>query len=412
MAFHFEAVPIATLGANVLALPAVAPVMWLGMISAAAGQLPLLPVEPINVVNGALIGFIAQVARWFGEPGWALLETPKLTPAAVGLLYAVMVGAGLLARKLTGRRRNLRPRISMRRVAAAVAIVVVLAGVTQVGWRASSASVGARLEITVLDVGQGDAVLLQPPRGDPILVDTGPPGSGVGDRLQEKGINRLAAIVITHDQLDHAGGAADVLARFEVDAVVHAAAIPSVVGAARASGARTVQVGAGARIQSGRLILEALSPKRSALERAQVAPGGGAVAAGAAGAEAATARLAEGIDPNGLSVVLVARWRHFSMLLTGDAEAEAVVVDPGPIDVVKVAHHGSEDAGLKALLERTRPEVAVVSVGADNPHGHPTDETLSSLDDAAVRTFRTDRDGDTTVIVGPRRFEIRTAAGS
>ena len=67
------------------------------------------------------------------------------------------------------------------------------------------------------------------------------------------------------------------------------------------------------------------------------------------------------------------------MLLTADAEAESTPIDPGPVDVLKVAHHGSEDAGLGELLERTRPRLAVISVGEDNPYGHPTAATLGEL---------------------------------
>ena len=81
------------------------------------------------------------------------------------------------------------------------------------------------------------------------------------------------------------------------------------------------------------------------------------------------------------------------MLLTADAEAEAVPIDPGPVDVLKVAHHGSDDAGLAALLDRTGPRLAVISVGADNPYGHPTPATLATLAAHGVRTLRTDRDG-------------------
>ena len=81
------------------------------------------------------------------------------------------------------------------------------------------------------------------------------------------------------------------------------------------------------------------------------------------------------------------------MLLTADAEAEAVPIDPGPIDVLKVAHHGSDDAGLGALLDRTDPKLAVISVGADNPYGHPTPGTLATLAAHGVRTLRTDLDG-------------------
>src|SRR5262249_19739342 len=113
------------------------------------------------------------------------------------------------------------------------------------------------------------------------------------------------------------------------------------------------------------------------------------------------ARPLGGADPNEEALVLLARWRDFSMLLTADAEAESVPLDPGPVDVLKVAHHGSEDAGLDALLDRTRPRLAVISVGADNPYGHPTAATLRSLGAHRVRVLRTDRDG--TIVIDVRR---------
>jgi competence protein ComEC len=108
-----------------------------------------------------------------------------------------------------------------------------------------------------------------------------------------------------------------------------------------------------------------------------------------------------GADPNTQSLVLLARWHGFSMLLTGDAEAEAVPIDPGPVDVLKVAHHGSEDAGLAALLERTRPRLAVISVGDDNSFGHPTSDALETLATRGIRTLRTDLHGSVAIEVFP-----------
>jgi competence protein ComEC len=101
-----------------------------------------------------------------------------------------------------------------------------------------------------------------------------------------------------------------------------------------------------------------------------------------------------------------ARWRDFTMLLTADAEAEAVPLDPGPVDVLKIAHHGSEDAGLGALLDRTRPQLAVISVGADNPYGHPTRSTLKTLAGHRVPILRTDEDGDVVIDVSPGSFRV------
>jgi competence protein ComEC len=108
---------------------------------------------------------------------------------------------------------------------------------------------------------------------------------------------------------------------------------------------------------------------------------------------------ARGTDPNNTALVLLARWYGFSMLLTADAEAEAVPLDPGPVDVLKVAHHGSEDAGLDGLLDRTAPRLAVVSVGEGNPYGHPAPQTLAELAEHRIRTLRTDLDGDVTIDV-------------
>ncbi len=115
-----------------------------------------------------------------------------------------------------------------------------------------------------------------------------------------------------------------------------------------------------------------------------------------------------GEDPNRLALVLLARWRDFSMLLSADAEAEAAPLDPGPLDVLKVAHHGSDDAGLGDLLDRTGPRLAVISVGEGNPFGHPTAATLATLAAHGVPTLRTDRDG--TVVLDVRRGSFRVDA--
>ena len=98
------------------------------------------------------------------------------------------------------------------------------------------------------------------------------------------------------------------------------------------------------------------------------------------------------------------------MLLSADAEAESTPIDPGPVDVLKVAHHGSEDAGLGDLLERTMPRLAVISVGEDNTYGHPTAATLATLAAHGVRTLRTDRDGAVVIEVRGASVEVRTGA--
>jgi competence protein ComEC len=244
----------------------------------------------------------------------------------------------------------------------------------------------ADLIVRVLDVGQGDSILLQPPDAEPVLVDAGPPGDGVEHRLRELGIDRLAAVVITHDQSDHAGDLGEVLDSVRVDRLVYGRDDPRLRAAALAAGAEPYRLAEGGELDSGGLQLTALWPPRELLGETSE-------------------------DPNLLCVVLMARWRHFSMLLTGDAEAESVPIDPGPVDVLKVAHHGSEDAGLDGLLERSVPKLAVISVGDGNPFGHPTAPTLKALREHDVPTMRTDTDGEVDIDAGGSRWTARAGAG-
>jgi competence protein ComEC len=371
MAEAFDQFSPAALPANVLAAPAVAPAMWLGMLAGIAGQLPMFPVEPINWLNSLCLAYIAQIAHWLAAPRWALLSVHLGSVWSVAAAYGALLAAmELLLRWLLGRggrTRAPRPSLAVPAVAALVLVGVTLA------WPFGSASPSSTppgdLAVRVLDVGQGDSILLDPPDGDPILVDTGPPDDGIEDRLHDLGIRSLAAIVISHDQSDHAGELGALLGALQVDRVVYGRADPRLHAAALAAGAEPYRLAEGGEIDSGSLRLSALWPPRELLGET-------------------------GEDPNLLCLVLVAQWRHFSMLLTGDAETEAVPMDPGPVDVLKVAHHGSADAGLGELLERSVPKLAVISVGEDNTYGHPTEATLAVLQAHEVPTLRTDTDGE------------------
>lgn len=389
VAFHFETLSMTTLVANVLALPAVAPAMWLGMIGAAAAQAPGLPLAPLNGVCALFLAYIAQVAEWCAAPSWAELRVHLgvggLVAAYAGLAVAIVASHRIARwRRLGAARRDAwrvcspigdKPATS-RLVLASLAILatLVLVGLSLGGGDGSPPPLRGELRIEVLDVGQGDAILLQPAQAPAVLVDGGPPGDDLKAKLAEAGVERLGAAVITHDESDHAGGVEELLGRLPIARLLYARLGRAPLAAARAAGAVAVRVGAGAVIRSGRLRLEVLWPPPELLSQPLA-----------------------GVDPNTEAIVLLARWRDFTMLLTTDAEAEATPLDPGPVDVLKVAHHGSEDAGLGALLDRIRPRLAVISVGAANPFGHPTAATLATLANHGVRTMRTDRDGTVTL---------------
>ncbi|HEX6585184.1 MAG TPA: ComEC/Rec2 family competence protein [Solirubrobacterales bacterium] len=392
MAHHFEQFSPAALPANVLALPAVAPAMWLGMLAGIAGQLPAIPVEPVNWVNSLCLAYIAQIAHWLAGPDWALLTVRLPTVLSVTATYAVLIatvelallgirhrrGLALPRRRRRGRTTNAPGMVLpsevrlVRGAILAVAGAVLLAVGLLLAGRPEGTAEGA-LVVRVLDVGQGDAILLDPPESDPVLVDAGPPGSEVDDRLRELGVDSLAAVVISHDQSDHSGGLGEVLDTVEVDRLIYGAEDARLRGAALAAGARPSRLAEGGEFGSGDLHINALWPPPEL-------------------------RSGSGRDPNELSLVLLASWRHFSVLLTGDAEAEVVPIDPGPVDVLKVAHHGSRDTGLDELLDRTTPRLAVVSVGA-NPYGHPAAETIGALRSHPIATMRTDERGEIAIEV-------------
>lgn len=371
IAFHFEAVSTLTLVANLLALPAVAPAMWLGMLVAAAGQVPGLPVEAPNAVNALLLAYIAEVAAWCGRPSWAY---PHLRLGVGGLIatYGVIVLAAILTPSLARMRRPAGPRRAQgKRGALALASgLVALALVWPAGGGAGQVqSPPTGLRVSVLDVGQGDAILLQPAEAPALLVDGGPPGGGLAEKLHLAGVERLGAAIVTHAESDHAAGVRELLGRIPIGQVLFGALDRETLAAANAVGVPCRRLVRGGGLRSGRLWIDVLWPPAELL----------------AGSPDE--------DPNQLAVVIRARWGGFSMLLTADAEAESVPLEPGPIDVLKVAHHGSEDAGLDELLDRARPRLAVISVGDDNPFGHPTAAVLAALAARGVRTLRTDRDG-------------------
>jgi competence protein ComEC len=408
IAYHFETLSTTTLAANLLAMPAVAPAMWLGMVSAAVSQVPGLPVEPLNGLDALLLGYVAQVAAWCGRPGWAEVQV-RLGAAGLAGCYLGMTAAiaaavwvrraGRLAAARRGGgpaaparepglsarldRRGRRGARSVQMALLALAGVVLAATLAAGGSGPAAAGPLPGLRVEVLDVGQGDAILLQPVAAPAVLVDGGPPGDGLAAKLGDAGIERLGAAIVTHDQSDHAAGIEELLGRFPIARLAYARLGRRPLAAARAAGAVPLRLAQGAELRSGSLRLEVLWPPPALLEESP-----------------------PGTDPNQLALVLLARWHDFSMLLTADAEAEAVPLDPGPVDVLKVAHHGSEDAGLGSLLDRARPRLAVISVGDDNPYGHPTATTLATLASHGVRTLRTDREGTVTLDVRPGSIAV------
>jgi competence protein ComEC len=242
--------------------------------------------------------------------------------------------------------------------------------------------------MTFLDVGQGDSVLLETPSAR-LLVDQGPPEADVAGQLTRMGIRSLSAVVLTHPQRDHVGGAADVIRRLRVGAVLDpglAATGPDYEEAIAAARARRVPVRtirSAAEFRAGGLVVRVLWPPDPGLPSE---------------------------DPNLNATVLVATYGETDVFLPADAESDVTTrLRLGAFEVLKVAHHGSADPGLDDQLRVLRPQVAVISAGRNNDYGHPRAETLAAL--AAVpglAVYRTDTDGRVVVESDGRRVRVRT----
>ena len=372
--FHFQAIPLYTVVSNALGTIVVAPILGLGLVAAALD--PVWPASAATVAwaNGWLAAYLAGVARVV-----AALPFAQLTS---GRALAVLVIAAVLVAASTRMRRGARRRLG---AVAAVALVAVVA------WNALPERVPPPpdgLRMTFLDVGQGDSTLIQV-RGAAVLVDEGPPEARVADQLRRLGIRRLEALLMTHPSRDNIGGAEEILRSIDVGLVLDPALpFDNPFGRPALAEARrrripidVVRTGRAYRI--GDLTLRIVWPD-------------------------GTARPAA--DPNDHATVLLASYGAIDVLLPADAESNVTLpLRLPPVEIVKVAHHGSKDAGLDALLDRLRPAVAIVSVGAGNDYGHPAPSTLAALAaERGLRAYRTDRHGRITIESDGRRLEVWT----
>ena len=387
IALHFERLSLVSLPANLLAAPAVAPIMWLGLLSAAAGQVASAPAALLDALASYLLGYLGWVAHAASRLPKA--ELPLRLPGPWGLAAAyAALGAVCAAFALPGARRAAR-RMARRpggQLALAAASVLLAALVLRPGPPPVAPPAGFRASF--LAIGQGDATLLQ--HGSrAILVDTGPPGGPVLERLEEAGVRRLDALVVTHDQADHAGGAAAVLDAVPVGTLVDGGDGPpsplrrAFLAAAARRGVRRIAPTAGQAIRAGPLRLDVLWPRRAD-------------------------PFPPSADPNDRALVVLARDGPVDALLPADAESNVTAgLDLAPVEILKVAHHGSEDPGLPSILARLRPQVAVIPVGT-NSYGHPTPQALGALR-AVPRVYRTDRNGTVRIDAVGDRLAVAAA---
>lgn len=404
IAHDFGSVSAAGVVANVVALPLVAGIMWAGMLQCALAQVPdglgMAPaiVGLIGSIDGLLLGALRGLVRFFADAPGSSVVLPLGSRAAVGLAY------GLIAALVLSIRRGARRVEPRARVAAAVwrrlaprwrlAAVSVAGALAAAGWSYASEPSGppGRLTVSFLDVGQGDATLIQDGAGASVLFDGGPPEARVYRQLRAAGVRRLDLIVSTHQSRDHEGGLHEVIERIPTSLMVengYGTRDPTyrrLITEADARGVRHVAAGAGQVLHVGRLTIRVLGPPPR--EPGEPSPE----------------------DPNPIGVAAIVSEGSFDLWLSADAESDAILQYPlRPVEAMKVSHHGSGDSGLPEVLKRLRPQVAAIEVGEGNSYGHPAPETLSALNAEVPHVYRTDQDGTVTLTADGDALRVATA---
>jgi competence protein ComEC len=399
LAHHFGSVPLVGLFANLLALPAVAPAMWLGMLKIGLGQAGGAGdavAEALGAFAAVPVGYIASLAERCADLPGGQLVLPLASPVALLIAYAALAAATLAAARLvaplttglpehTARWRRL-PRTYRVALATTAAVALLAAAAPAL----NGPDPPGRLTVRFLDVGQGDSTLIQHPDGTAVLFDGGPPGAGVARLLRKAGVERLALVVATHASRDHHGGLVEVMERFPVDALLDGGdgttdpAFRALLREADSRGIRRIPAVAPLTLHlaGGALRIEVVSPPPR--------PPGPAAE-----------------DPNPRATVALVTAGAFDLLLSADAESDTLApLDLPDVDAMKVPHHGSSDPGLPKLLDEIQPELAGIEVGA-NTYGHPAPSTLRALERAGVQTYRTDHHGTVTLTIDQGEMRVQ-----
>jgi competence protein ComEC len=376
--------------ANLLAAPVVAPATVLGVLAAVTAPIAPWLAECFAWLAGPFVHWLILVGRHAAAVPGASIDWPSGWWGGLLLLAILLVVLAAL--------RHHRMRVLVGAVLTGLVVVLVPIRVIDPGWPPDGWAMVA------CDVGQGDGLVLA--TGEPgraVVVDTGPETAPFAECLDRLDVSRVPLVVLTHLHADHVGGLDAVLAGHAVGAIgVSRARAPAwawaeVRAKASAAGVPVLELTAPRRLSWPGLTLDVLAP---------------------AAGDHMPVPDAEGTEINNASVVLRAQTPAGRIILSGDVEltAQSELLARGDdlaADVIKVPHHGSRYTSFD-LFDAVHARIAVVSVGADNPYGHPSPLTLKLLGRGGTQVVRTDTAGDTAIVAtdtGPRAVTRGPARG-
>jgi len=400
MARDFHRITLAAPVVNLAAVPLMGVAVPLGFLTLASGLLfPALGRILVQLL-GSLTLFLIHFVQWFAHfPRWSY-RIPG--PHGWLVLFFFIVLVCFMA--------VLRSNLPAQRLIAWALCAGLLAGVLVIAvFPFTPRWSQGKLEVTILDVGQGDSVFVVSPRGKTLLIDGGgsfggfsgqesnlgpdPGEEAVSPYLWSRGFQKLDIVALTHAHQDHIGGLTAILENFRVRSLwigreVNSPALKNLEELARAKKIPIVHQARGSKLSWDGVEGEFLWPEASAGEVASSAQ-------------------------NNDSLVLRLRYGKRNVLLLGDAEMQAenemLAENSAEVmraDVLKTGHHGSKNSTTPEFLAAVRPQVAVISSGEDNPYEHPNRELLERLSQAGVRILRTDREGAVHLFTDGNSLEI------
>jgi competence protein ComEC len=397
--YHFGRLSLVSLLSNLAILPVQPPIMGLGALATLLGMLSL----PLGQLAGWLVWLPLSWSVWIVEltarMPYASLELGAFPLWLLALIYAAMA-AGIWWANQPRATAETRPRFALPQVGALKTKLMVggAAVVALLVWLAVLALPDGRLHVAVLDVGQGDAILITLPDGRQILVDGGPSATELNWRLgQEMPFwdRNLELVVNTHPDADHLAGLVSLLDRFEVERAL----VSDVEGSSQLF--RTWE---------------------AELAEARLTPAVGHRGMQLALSDGVTATVlnpgpaSSGIDePNNHSIVLRLQYGQISFLLSGDIEQpveQRLARANGAAmaaTVLKSPHHGSKTSSSTRFLEAVSPQIVAVSAGEDNRFGHPSPDVLERYAEHGLPVIRTDQHGTIEFITDGKRLWVETA---